>query len=571
VGGDAAADLMRKVAGLAAVAALLAAYLLFGDRRPGAGDGGPGGHARLVDAFERAAVRRITIRRAEGAAFSLVRQPPGKEPTWRESPGGEAADEAAVDDLLNAIDLAETTRTADVGADAAGLAPPRVALELDEPRGAVTIELGRLDASGQGVFARAGGTTAIRVAPRRLAELADREPSAFRDRRLVPWSAEAITALSWREAVGNRVERRLRLIAGRWQNADNQRVSGERVAESLHRLLGLRVVRYEPPEPAPEAPSQITVQAAGGATMRLSFPGGGCAGQPGLRVEREGPSVVDGACLAPDALGDLWRSLEAASAPDLRLVSSPPDTVTRVEIAGDAGDTGAPGHTGAAGQNRQLVLARQPGGAWRFEAPKVTYAADPRLIGDWLAALRSVEVRPAPVAMKGHVGVRRLTVDGGTRETVALSPGDPGYALLDPDPLRFRDRAVLDFAHFDARELERSAGGQSVELTSADGDSWRVVAPAGAAADRTSAARVVGALGNLRVETYLPAQKVPPGPPEVSLAIAIQPPGEAAPIRHTLELYKKKEAPGCTGRLDLDVAFTLAPAACDELRLGLLN
>jgi hypothetical protein len=148
--------------------------------------------------------------------------------------------------------------------------------------------------------------------------------------------------------------------------------------------------------------------------------------------------------------------------------------------------------------------------------------------------------------------------------------GDPGYALVDPDPLRFRDRLVLDFAHFDARELRRSAGGQSVELTSADGENWRVVAPPGAAADRTNAARVVGALGNLRAEAFVPAEKAT-GAPELSLAIAVQPPGEPAPIRHTLELYKRKEAPGCTGRLDRDVAFTLAPAVCDELRLGLLK
>ena len=554
---------MRKVAGLAAVAAVLAGYLLFGDRRPGIGDGGSGGHLRLVDAFDRAAVRRITIRRAGALPFSLVRQPSGKEPAWRESPGGEAADEAAVDDLLTSIDLAETTRTSDVGADAAGLAPPRVALELDEPTGPVTIELGRLDAAGQGVFARLGGAMAIRVTPRRLAELADREPWAFRDRRLVPLPPDAITAISWHEGGGKRDERRLSLVAGRWQNADNQWVAGERVAESLRRLLGLRVVRYEPPRPAPEAPSQIAVQTAGGATIRLSFPGDRCAVQPGVRVEREGPSLVDGGCLAPEALGDLWRSLEAASVPDLRLVSSPPDTVTRAEMTGDAGD------------HRRLVLARLPGGAWRFEDPKVAYAADPRLIGGWLATLGSVEIGRSPAAVNPKLvnqrHVRHLTIDARTRETVAVSPGDPGYALVDPDPLRFRDRSVLDFAHFDARELERSAGGQTVQLTSPDGDSWRVVAPAGATADRTSAARVVGALGNLRVETYLPAQQVPPGTPEVSLAVAVQPPGEAAPIPHTLELYKRKEAPGCTGRLDRDVVFTLAPAACDELRLGLLN
>ena len=555
---------MRKLAGLVAVAAVLAGYLLFADRRPGAG-GGSGGHVRLLDAFDRAAVWRLTIRRAGAPPFSLIRQPQGKEPAWRESPGDQPADDAAIDDLLNALDLAETTRTAEVGADAAGLAPPRVELELDDPRGSLTIELGGLDAAGQGVFARVGDAPAIRVAPRRLAELADREPWAFRDRRLVPLPPDAITALSWREGGGDRAERRLRLVAGRWQNADNQSVSGERVAESLRRLLGLRVERYEPPGPAAQASLQIAVQTSGDATVRLSFRGDRCSGQPGLRVERDGPSVADGACLAPQALDELWRSLEAASVPDLRLVSSAPDLVTRVEIADD---------TAAAGRSRRLVLARVPGGAWRFESPKVPYAADPRLIGDWLAALRSVESRPLPAAAKvnpAQVRVRRLTIDGPARETAAASPGDPGYALLDPDPLRFRDRVVLDFAHFDARELERSAGGQTVALASADGDSWRVVTPAGAAADRTNAARVVGALGNLRVETYVPAQKAPSEAPEVSLAIAVQPPGEAAPTRHRLELYKKKEAPGCTGRLDRDVAFTLAPAACDELRLGLLN
>ena len=169
--------------------------------------------------------------------------------------------------------------------------------------------------------------------------------------------------------------------------------------------------------------------------------------------------------------------------PDLRLLSSPPDTVTRVEIMGGAGDTGAASH------NRRLVLARRPGGAWRFEAPKVAYAADPRAIDDWLAALRNVEARPAPAAVNPvHVPkpaqLRRLTIDGRTHETAVVAPGDPGYALVDPDPLRFRDRLVLDFAHFDARELRRSGDGQTVELTSADGDNWRVVAPPGA--DRRS-------------------------------------------------------------------------------------
>ena len=550
---------MRKVAGLAAVAVVLAAYLLFGDRHPESGVGGSTGRARLIDPFDRAAVRRITIRRAGAAPFSLERQAPGSEPSWREAPGDQPADGAIVEDLLNAIDLAETTRTADVGAAVAGLTPPRLTIEIELSRGPVTIELGRLDAAGQGVFARAGGVAAIRVAPRRLADLSDREPWSFRDRRLVPLAAEAITAVGWRKGAGDRREQRLGLVGGRWQNGDGQWVAGERVAEALRRLLALRVVRYQPPQPAPPAPSRIDLEAAGGVAIHLWFPsvvGAACATPPGALVEREGPAGSDGACLAPEAIDELWPALEASSAPDLRLVSSSPEAVTRVEMTEGA---------------RRLVLARLPGGAWHFEAPKVGYPADPGAIGAWLAALRGLEIQPTAVTSARPPQIRRLTIEGRTRETVSVSPGDAAYASLDPEPLRFRDRLVLDFAHFDARDLKRTAAGQTVELTSIDGDRWQVVAPSGAAADRTNVARVVGALGNLRVEAFIPSEKAPSGPPELSLAIAFQPPGEAAASGHTLELYKKKEAPGCTGRLDREVAFTLAPAVCDELRLGLLN
>ena len=60
---------LRGVIVLGAVAALLAALVLFGDRRPPAGRGAG---ARLVPAFDRASVRRITIARAGQAPFALV-------------------------------------------------------------------------------------------------------------------------------------------------------------------------------------------------------------------------------------------------------------------------------------------------------------------------------------------------------------------------------------------------------------------------------------------------------------------------------------------------------------------
>ena len=78
-----------------------------------------------------------------------------------------------------------------------------------------------------------------------------------------------------------------------------------------------------------------------------------------------------------------------------------------------------------------------------------------------------------------------------------------------------------------------------------------------------------GTLGNLRAESFL--AKPPNGAPELTLEIEVQAPGETAPTRYRVDLYKTKEAPGCAGRLDRDVAFTLAAAVCDELRLPLVK
>jgi hypothetical protein len=536
---------MRKVAVLGAVAALLAAYLLLADRGPDVSDGARE-QVRLVTTFDRAAVRRIAIARAGSTAFSLERQPPGREPAWRENPGDKPADVAPVDDLLGALDTAETTRTADLGLAEAGLAPPRVSIELDQPGGSVTVALGRNDAGGQGVYVRVGDAGAVRVAPRRLLELADREPWAFRDRRVVPLPADAVTALGWREAEPG-PERRLRLVEGRWQNEAERPVASDRVADSLRRLLALRAVRYEAPRPAIKGPQQIFVEGVRGTTVVLAVGGGSCAGGAGDYVERDGPTG-DGLCVDPESLRQLWPAFAAAHAPDLRLVSAPPASVKRVEIAGP---------------RARLILTRAPAAGWRLDAPKVTYPIDPHAVDDWLAALGRAEVRPAAAASPR---TRHLTVEGRYREAADVAPTDPSYALVAPDPLRFRDRAVLDFAHFDARALERSAAGHIVEIASRDGEDWRAVRPGGAPIDRTNAARVVGALGNLHAETFVAAP--PRGRPEVTLRVAVVSPGTDSPRRRTLEIFARPKV-GCTGRLDAEAIFTLAPAACAELLLPL--
>ena len=151
-----------------------------------------------------------------------------------------------MEDLIAAVDLAESQRTAAVTPEAAGLAPPAVAITIDAAAGPVTLELGRADAAGNGVYVRAAGGAAIAVAPRRLLELGDRAADTFRDRRLIPLAAEDVTALAWRDGS---MSRRLALRDGRWANERGELVSTARVAESVRSLFALRIAgpRRAPP------------------------------------------------------------------------------------------------------------------------------------------------------------------------------------------------------------------------------------------------------------------------------------------------------------------------------------
>jgi hypothetical protein len=174
----AAPDLMRRVVGLAAVAALLVAYLLFIDRGPDHPGSGP--RTPLLAGFDRTSVRRLSIAPGAGAPFSLERQAPGTDPPWRGSPAGWPADGPAVEGLLTALDFAEIARTADTTPAAAGLAPAAVALTIDGSAGARSLRFGHADAGGGGVFVAIGDEAAVRVAPRHLLDLVERPAEAYR-------------------------------------------------------------------------------------------------------------------------------------------------------------------------------------------------------------------------------------------------------------------------------------------------------------------------------------------------------------------------------------------------------
>jgi hypothetical protein len=532
----------RGLVALAVVAAAMAAYLVIDGRRRPVVTERTAGRTRLAPAFDRAKVRYITIRRQGGESFSLLHSPsptaPPPAPAWQvEMDGSPPADDAAVEDLLSAVDLAESDRIADVTPQAAGVDPAAVQIDVETPTGAFALRLGRADATGQGVYARAGSDGPIRVIGRRLFDLVNREPGAFRDRRLFPVDPAAITSIAWRGEDG---AAELTASGGRWQNARKERVAPERVAEALRRLLALRIDKLEPGTPGARATGRTLAMTAGEARVALE------AGKDGA-LTRGNERVW----VPAEAFEAAWRSLAAAAARDDRLISQPPETVTRVALHDDRG---------------RLELRRASGG-WTFTAPKVTYAADTQAVDAWLARLGAVKA----ATRAGGANTRHLIVEGRFREEADVSSPAEVYALLAPDPSRFRERAVLSFARFDLRRLQRRAGKTTQMVTTDDGGTWR--GAAGASVDPASVGQVAGALADLRAEEFLAAP--PAGQPSVTWEIEVQPPGERKPLRRVLETWTRKGPgpgnDGCVARLDKDATFRPERATCDALRLDLLK
>ena len=531
----------RTLVVLAIVAAALGALLIVDAQiRPTGAD--ERAAARVLPAFDRKAVQQISIQRQHGEAFALVHSPSptaaAPAPTWRvETRATPAADDTAVDDLLAALDLAESERIVEISPAAAGLQPPvaqialQTTLQVKEAKDVVTLQLGRADAAGQGVYARAGTTAPIRVVSKRLLELVDRDPAAFRDRRLFPIDPATVTAIDWPYLV---YSGELRAVDGRWQNGRKEWVDEGRVVEALRRLFALRIDQFEHEPPRSLALVRGLTVTAGATRIAVGVAQGFALGD----VTRDGEHLH----VPPDALTAAFQALDAAQARDTRLIAMAPDAVTRVDLFDDHGRVGL----------------QRVNGAWAFWTPQVAYTADSGAVDAWLARLGKINV---PTRAAGPA-TRHLILEGRFRQTVDVSSPPDVFAQLAPDPLRFRERVLLSFARFDVRRLQRTSGKDVQQLTSDDGTTWRTAS--GAEVDPTNTARVTGALADLRAEQFVAA--APAGEPVLRLEVDVQAPGEAKPTRHTLQIW-----PTCVARFDADTTFTMERARCDALRLDLLK
>ncbi len=567
---------------LAAIAVVLGGYIVVFERNHDTTDEARAARQRLFPGLVRGDITAIEIDRGAKGRVVLTRAPaPGGDGPWLVEPDAPArerasADSGAVADLLDAVDALEIDRVATASPSAAGLEAPVARLAITSPAGRFALDAGDVDASGRGVFVRRAGDSRTLVVARRLRDLIDRGAGAFRARRLFgATSPESITVVAFETSGGPR--QTLRKRAGLWLDEQGELAARAAVGEALRGLTALEASDFPAAGQArPPAPPRQTLEQTATAVARLEIWDAGCGGDAGAPQHLAALSGAAGAasewiCLDAAGVDHLWRQLEAANRRDPHLLIVEPAEADGVILS--------------EGEKRRLHLRRAGAAGWRFVEPTVSYDADAQVIDAWLARLAkttfAAAAAPAAASAGERAATRRLVVEGATRVELELSPpragqaravraGEtapgvvdaPAFTDLEPEPLRFRSRAVLSLARFDVTSLDIRAAGKQITLGQAPGGRWsRTIghSPPAAAPDPPAVERLVGLLADLHAEAFLPRQ---PFTPETTVDIEVRT-GDTT-RRERLEL-----ASTCLARLTDAPVFSLGDEACHDLRQAL--
>ena len=560
----------RKRAGrwLAVVAAALAGCPAVGDRPAAAASDGARGRSRAPGAAVRprdGPAHHDPPRRA-AAPFCAAPSPAGPRPrpAWRvERRATPAADDAAVEDLLGGRrprgERARPPTSRPSGR--AGAARPS-ALELDEPRRPVALGAARA--------ARRGGAGRVRArrrrgrrfasAPRACSSWPIATPAAFRDRRLFPLDrrrgdvdrlarARAAAEASCAPSTG----------AGRTGTSEWVAERARRREPAPPARAARRALRRRRPAPRGRRRESLTMAARrdGSRSMPATV-------RRADRRRSNAAAPARGACVPADgAASGVARRWPRRRAPDVRLLSQPPDTVTRIELADDRGARRSCGASD---------------GAWRFDDAEGGLRGRPARVDDWLARLGAV--RTATRAAIGRQRPRHLIVDGRFRQEVDVSSRRPTWlrAARARSAALPRARGAV-FARFDVRRAAalRPAARPSSSPRD-DGDTWRAPRRRGADVDRGQRrARRRRAVGNLRAEEFVAA---PPAGDARSSRLAGRRPAARRDRRRAGTCVAALAAQRRLRRADADAfnrSARLATAPrlerrqpCDALRLGRL-
>jgi hypothetical protein len=461
---------------------------------------------RVVRDLDRQAIRAI---RLERDAETVVLKKDGE--TWRiEKPVAFPADSGAVESLLSAVEFLDLQRRIDGGKPAEyGLDKPRARIEI-EGGAPVRLRVGADDATGRSVYVSAESGP-VWVVERNFLDALQKPIADLRDRHVIRADRTALKTITLaKDGVRTTLER----SGEDWVLVGDGKVmaAADRVSAILARIEGTQATRVVAEGLADlakygldPAARSVEIDAGGVETLLVGNACGESSGE--VYAARKGKASAIFCVKDDDADG--WFA-DPALLRETRLVPFSADDVERATI--EAG-------------GRKLALARKDG-KWKMVDP--AQSADGDVVTKWLAdlaAFRATENVAFDAARQGLVRPARVTLEAGGR-TLALAFGKTGSGatfvrrgeepstmkvhaevagLLDPSPLAFRKRRVLDFSRYDVKRLIARSGGLEEDARKLDAGGWRLDRPAKLPGDDAVIDEVSGALSELRAERFLAA------------------------------------------------------------------
>ena len=395
----------------------------------------------------------------------------------------DALAQAPVEEAITDAELLKLGRTR---ADFALEDPPlRVCLSNETVR--LSLALGLLTPSGEGVYAALEGTDSVLVVPSSVLSAVDLPVDRLRRRRLFSGGAGTVSAFDVRQRPG--------VVLPFVREGDGWRVgagkaSAPLVSKFLSGLMAAEAQAFVWPTGAtnesemasaslltgygldPETAVTVTLKRPGGRSASISF---------GKRADERAVYALvhgGGAVVTVDASLKEMALADAADFSDSRLFPSAVEKADSLTLA----------EGGAA-----LSLSRAASGAWRIDVP-IAAPADAEAVAALLARLSSLTAKSLDAS-----GVSVALGEGATPVSVAraaLFPDGGGFEGL-------RAREIVDFPADEVKRLvsssEARAGKDVSVVFSRDRRRWLVEsAAAGAVVSEAGVARALKALAPLR-------------------------------------------------------------------------
>ncbi|HEY1958007.1 MAG TPA: DUF4340 domain-containing protein [Polyangiaceae bacterium] len=463
--------------------------------------------------IDKANEKLVLARDVDGSAEGGTSRSPNDrdaDAAWRiESPFAGAADPAAVDQLLGALEFATYVRKVD----------PKASPTFDAPRASGSITMGKLTfhfALGGAAPSPEGASyfkvdgNGVFVISKELAGQLLRGADAYKSRTIVPYLSLDLASIDVKSKAGDVLVERSGELTFKLHGS-NLRASREALDKLWSALAEMRAESFLDAD-VKDPVVTITMTPKDGRPRGVILVGGACPSHADdLVVVRTEPTRL-AACAPRGILDGLTQS--ALDLADTRLFFAHEDEVEEIALTNAAGD-------------QKIELARK-GSGWHARAP-----FDRDLAGDEVdaanaldsAVVRAKGTNVAPIAsepftLRAHVRVRGGEMQGD--ELVDLGEGAKGAWVVH----RLADGARLDVTPEIARRLQPSKSalkgrdvvqppldpkdvtsltlrcGTPQDLTR-DGGTWKLSSPRGYVADQAGALDLVDQIAHLRADSWI--------------------------------------------------------------------